>query len=517
MDEASRKFLSHKVKTVGELIAIVGLRPREKKVIMCHGVFDVVHPGHIRHLLYAKSKGNVLVASLTADRHIMKANMRPYIPENIRALNLAALEMVDYVIIDPNPTPLANISTIQPDYFAKGYEYGKDNSIHPKTQDEIGILEGYGGEVIFTPGDVVYSSSALIEMQPPDISIEKLNMLMMEEDITFNDLRSILEKFRSMRAHVVGDTIVDSYTYCAMIGGQSKTPTISVRFEHKDSYVGGAGIVAKHLKAAGAEVTFSTVLGEDADATFVREDLEAAGVTMKDILDPTRPTTNKNAIITEGYRMLKVDTLDNRTISEKICAKFCSQIAETETDVLVFSDFRHGVFNRATVPILMGAISNGVFKVADSQVASRWGNILEFQGFDLLTPNEREARFALGDQDSHVRPLATSLFGQANCKTLILKLGDRGILTYRTRPAEDPRTFAVIDSFVDRVVDAVGAGDALLAYSSLALKLTGNDIIASILGSMAAGIECEHEGNIPVTLEAMRKKIDAIERVAVLK
>jgi sugar/nucleoside kinase (ribokinase family) len=183
----------------------------------------------------------------------------------------------------------------------------------------------------------------------------------------------------------------------------------------------------------------------------------------------------------------------------------------------VFSDFRHGVFNRSTVPILMKAISNGVFKVADSQVASRWGNILEFQGFDLLTPNEREARFALGDQDSHVRPLATSLFGQANCKTLILKLGDRGILTYRTRPAEDPRTFAVIDSFVDRVVDAVGAGDALLAYSSLALKLTGNDIVASILGSMAAGIECEHEGNIPVTLEAMRKKIDAIERVAVLK
>ena len=117
--------------------------------------------------------------------------------------------MVDYVIIDPKPTPLANISAeIQPDFFAKGYEYGKDDSIHPKTQDEISILDGYGGEVIFTPGDVVYSSSALIEMQPPDISIEKLNMLMMEEKITFNDLRSLLEKFKGMRAHVVGDTIV---------------------------------------------------------------------------------------------------------------------------------------------------------------------------------------------------------------------------------------------------------------------------------------------------------------------
>src|SRR6476646_7358818 len=139
LDEASSKIVSHKIKTAREVAAAVGARPRNKKVIMCHGVFDVVHPGHIRHLLYAKSKGDLLVASLTADRHIMKANMRPYIPEDIRALNLAALEMVDVVIIDPNPTPLSNISAIQPDYFAKGYEYGKDNSIHPKTQDEIAI------------------------------------------------------------------------------------------------------------------------------------------------------------------------------------------------------------------------------------------------------------------------------------------------------------------------------------------------------------------------------------------
>ena len=72
---------------------------------------------------------------------------------------------------------------------------------------------------------------------------------------------------------------------------------------------------------------------------------------------------------------------------------------------MVFSDFRHGIFNRGTIPPLTAAIPPGAFRVADSQVASRWGNILEFQGFDLITPNEREARFALGDQDSVVRPL----------------------------------------------------------------------------------------------------------------
>ena len=81
----------------------------------------------------------------------------------------------------------------------------------------------------------------------------------------------------------------------------------------------------------------------------------------------------------------------------------------------------------------------GVFRVADSQVASRWGNILEFKGFDLITPNEREARFALADQDTGVRPLAAKLHEDAECKTVILKLGDRGVLTCRAgtraRPA----------------------------------------------------------------------------------
>src|SRR5580704_4942716 len=144
----------HKIKTPEELRRIVGERPRSQKVIMCHGVFDVVHPGHMRHLMYAKGKADILIASLTADHHINKGLYRPHIPQNIRAGNLAAFEMVDYVIIDKNATPLANIELLQPDFFAKGYEYSGKNK-PKKTQDEQKLLESYGGEMLFTPGDVV--------------------------------------------------------------------------------------------------------------------------------------------------------------------------------------------------------------------------------------------------------------------------------------------------------------------------------------------------------------------------
>lgn len=513
MDIASKKLLSHKIKTPQEIAKIIGERPRQKKVIMCHGTFDVVHPGHIRHLLYAKTKADVLIASLTADVHIKKGNLRPYVPEELRAINLAALEMVDYVVIDRDAKPINNLNTIKPDFFAKGYEYTADQ-IHPKTQEEMNILDRFGGEMIFTPGDIVYSSSSLLELAPPSIGVEKLITLMDAEKITFDDLRSALLKLKGIKVHVVGDTIVDSYTNCSMVGGMTKTPTMSVRVESKVDFLGGAGIVAKHLHAAGAQVTFTSVIGNDLLGEFVSEDLKKVGISFLPIIDSTRPTTNKNAIVVQNYRMLKLDTVDNRSISDKVLSKFQTQISQVKTDALVFCDFRHGIFNKTTIPSLIKSIPIDAFKVADSQVASRWGNILDFQNFDLITPNEREARFALGDQDSVIRPLALELHKKSYCKTLILKCGDRGIITYRSNSDVDYRAFFSIESFADRVVDAVGAGDALLSYATLSMVATGNEVIASILGNMAAGIECEYDGNHPVTINLMMKKISDVEKKA---
>ena len=503
----------HKIKTVDELRAAIGPHPRQRTVVMCHGVFDLVHPGHIRHLLYAKSKADILVASLTADIHIAKAHYRPFVPQDLRALNLAALETVDYVLIDDEATPLSNLARIQPDFFAKGYEY-QNGGLHPKTQEEIDIVERYGGEVLFTPGDIVYSSSALIESGPPDISIDKLLMLMQAEEIGFERLRDILGKFKKIAVHVVGDTIVDSLTHTTMIGGMTKTPTPSVRFDGRQDFLGGAAIVAAHLSAAGAEVTLSTVLGDDPLKDFVLEGLDHAGVKVTPIIDRTRPTTHKNAFVCGDYRLLKLDTLDNGSISDHIVASIAGQLEQVPSDAVVFSDFRHGIFNRRTIPKLVGAIPRGVFRVADSQVASRWGNILDFKGFDLITPNEREARFAMADQDTGVRPLAAQLHEQSGCRMVVLKLGDRGVLTCRPGKGNDLRSFFVVDSFAERVVDAVGAGDALLAYATLAMVGDGSEAAATILGSVAAAIECEIDGNVPVSCSDISERIETLEKRA---
>lgn len=505
-------FLSryqHKIKTVEELIKIIGSFPREQKVVMCHGVFDVVHPGHMRHLMYAKGKADLLIASLTADHYINKGQYRPHIPQSIRAANLAAFEMVDYVIIDKNATPLVNIKQLQPDFFAKGYEYSGSNK--PKrTQEEEELLASYGGKMLFTPGDVVYSSSKLINLEEPVIRLEKLAAVMELAGLTIQDLIDSLNSPKPVTIHVVGDTIVDGLMHTNLIGGQIKTPTLSVRLERQENYVGGAGIVAKHLKAAGAEVIFTTVLGEDPLAEFVINDLKEAGIKLQLIIDKNRPTTFKNAIVANNYRLVKIDTVDNSSISDAIGEQLVEKIKSTSADAVIFSDFRHGIFNRRTINLLTEAIPPDCFKVADSQVASRWGNIIDFKGFDLITPNEREARFALADQDSGIRPLASCLYDEAQCKILILKLGERGLLTCLSDDHEALDSYIYVDSFVDFVVDAVGAGDALLAYATLALTRGYSSTIASIVGAIAAACECEVTGNIPIAKEVAIRKLHQI-------
>ena len=338
-----------KIVNVSKLKKAIGERPRRNRVILCHGNFDVVHPGHVRHLTYAKSKAKILIVSITADAFIKKGMYRPFVPEDIRAQNLAAFEMVDYVIIDNNEKPLKILNHLKPDFFAKGFEYSSGH-MPPATQEESKIVESFGGQMIFTPGDVVYSSTKILNLSQPKIQNYKLIDLMSRNNISFDSLRGTLKKLKNLKIHVVGDTIVDSYTRTNLIGGNTKTPTPSVLFQEKNDYIGGAGIVAKHLKSAGANVTFTTILGNDSLKNFVISELKKSKITLNTIIDDTRPTTNKNTILSDTYKLLKIDKVDNQPISEKNLNKIKSFVKKIKCDAIIFSDFRHGIFNKTSIP-----------------------------------------------------------------------------------------------------------------------------------------------------------------------
>ena len=503
-----------KILSANEIVKKIGSFPRsdKAKVSMCHGVFDLVHPGHIRHLTYTKSKSNILIVSITSDIHVKKADLRPYVPQKLRAENLAALEFVDYVLIDQNETPIDNIKKIKPDFFVKGYEYISSRKDNPKTIEEKAVLKSYGGQFLFTPGDYVLSSSNIIENENPDLSLIKLKSLLEGEKTQFKKIFETLRKFENIEVLVVGDTIIDTYVNTSLLGSNAKTPTFSTKFISEKTFIGGAAIVAQHLKSAGAKVKFCSVIGKDNLSKFIKKEIKRSGIKDLTITDNQRPTTEKKYFISDGYRLLKVDTVENSPIKTEILNKICNHIKKHKKGIVIFSDFRHGIFSKESIKKLKSSINKKVFKVGDSQVASRWGNILDFSDFDLITPNEREARFALADQDSSIRPLATKLYNKANCKTLIFKLGSKGILTLRRKFSnKDLRSFFVIDALEKNAIDPVGCGDALISYASLGLYVSKNPLIASILGSISASILCRINGNLPVTKKQVKKKLDQIQ------
>ncbi len=510
MKKRENKY-SNKIKTVEEIKKIIGKIPRKKKVILCHGNFDVVHPGHVRHLIYAKSKASTLIVSITADQYIKKGINRPFVPENLRALNLAAFQMVDYVLIDNNQKPLKNLKKLKPDYFAKGFEY-TSSGLMPATKEESDVVSSFGGEMIFTPGDIVYSSTSLLNLHQPKIDNFKLQNLMSKYSVSFEKLKKTLSKFNKLKIHVVGDLIIDTYTRTNLIGGLIKTPTPSVLYQEKDNYIGGAGIVANHLKSLGANVTLTTVVGNDKWKNFVIQEFKKSKVKLKVIVDSTRPTTNKNTIIANNYKLLKVDTLDNQPISDKILERIQSSVKNVECDAIIFSDFRHGIFNKSSIPLIIKSVKNNIFKVADSQVATRWGNITDFKNFDLITPNEKEARFSLADQDSSISNLTRQLALKTKFKNLILKLGERGIVSVSSNK-KSIYSFST-PSFVKNPKDAVGAGDALLSVATLSLLSTKSLVVASILGSIAAACECEFDGNVVIKKSQILDKINNIKELS---
>ena len=270
----------------------------------------------------------------------------------------------------------------------------------------------------------------------------------------------------------------------------------------------GAGAVGGYfggrLFEAGADVTFTTMLGDDEIGQFAESYLREQGINLNVVIDSKRPTTNKNVIVCGTHRLLKVDTLDNASVTPEILERFRENIASVNSECLVFSDFRHGIFNKATIPYMVDAAPKGVMKVGDSQLASRWGNVTDFKNFDLLTPNEREARFAIADQDCNIVHLTHTIKEVSGSKNVILKLGPKGLFFL----GED--VYHSIDSFTKNVKDAVGSGDALLAYATLTMKVTGSLPLACVIGSLAAACECEIDGNKPITPDLILKKLDEV-------
>jgi rfaE bifunctional protein nucleotidyltransferase chain/domain len=219
-----------------------------RKVVLCHGVFDLLHIGHIKYFESAKAAGDILVVTVTPDRFVNKGPNRPAFGEQLRCEAIAALAVVDYVALNEWPTAVETIRLLKPDIYAKGSEYKKtENDLTGKILDEERAVTETGGSMLFTE-DIVFSSSKIINEFASDFPTETRNFFqMLSTQHGERRILSYLDHAKNLKVLVIGEAILDEYNYCDMIGVATKDPAIGVRFLSQERFTGGILAVANNL------------------------------------------------------------------------------------------------------------------------------------------------------------------------------------------------------------------------------------------------------------------------------
>lgn len=473
----------------------------DKRICFLAGNFNIVHPGHLRLLKFAAEIGDVVVVGIHPDSWAGVT-----LPGALRLEGIKAISFVDHaMLLDGGPEDM--IAALKPDFVVKGKEFeSRDNP-------EAEIVESYGGKLLFSSGEVGFSSISLLRKEFSELdftTIHKPLDYVARHGFNFPTLKRDLRKFKGQRVLVIGDLIIDDYITCDPLGMSQEDPTLVVSPIETETFVGGAGVVSAHARGLGGDVRFFSVVGDDASALLARGILEEKGIALDFFIDTTRPTTRKRRYRAHGKTLLRVNELRQHAISPDLMNEMMEKIEAqlATTDVLLFSDFNYGCLPQALVDaIVEKAQTRGVLMAADSQASSQLGDVSRFRGMALLTPTEREARLATHDFNTGLAHLSETLCIKAKAQNVVITLGSEGLLIWGSK--KDIYQADRLPAFNALPKDVAGAGDSLFTSMSMALR-AGIDIWESAyIGGLAAACQVSRVGNAPLQLADLEAEIDA--------
>lgn len=487
---------SNKVLPLRELKArLDALRSEGKSIVLCHGVFDLLHIGHIRYFNQAREMGDVLVVALTPDKYVDKGPHRPAFSEMLRAEAIASLAVTDFVAVNEWATAENSLELLKPDIYVKGAEFAKAGSDRTgKLQKELEVLKRIGARMAYAE-DIVFSSSNLINRYLsnfPDEVREYLTLLRHRYPI--ESFQKILDDMAGLKVLVVGEAILDDYHYCEAIGKSSKDPVLAVRHQCSELFAGGALAVANHVAQFAGEVTVATVLGDiDSQEEFIRSRL-AGNVTPRFFRQDNSPTIVKRRFI-DGYTMtklLEVYVMNGSGLDEARDREFCDWIAASAGgyDVVLVADYGHGVVS----PNLASALcEHSPFLAVNTQANAGnrgFNTISRYPRADMVSLAEHEMRLEIKKSNGVLDPYLRQ-YGQAlNCSQFVVTRGRKGCTIWS---GDD--TIVEVPAFAQRVVDRVGAGDAFLSITALCARLGVPGEVLGFLGNVVGSLAVEIVGN----------------------
>ncbi|MDZ4754123.1 MAG: PfkB family carbohydrate kinase [Phycisphaerae bacterium] len=482
-------------------------------VVQCHGCFDIVHPGHIRHLRHARTFGTRLLVTVTGDVVMSKGESRPLIPQELRAENLAALDFVDWVAISEDPTSASLLEHTQPDVYVKGKEYERNGD--PRFLLERQIVERHGGRVVFTSGDVVFSSTALIAAmeERADPFQARVRELIARHGLDAVGADRLVGAFRGQRVVVCGDVILDTYVLCDRAEVAGESAILSLRPTDRRSFDGGAAIIAQHLAAMGASPILVTALPRSLESERLRRRLAERGVEVRSI-DSDRPIVEKQRFLVGAQKVMKLD-LGQRVDLDAAQREQLHAMALTAAagaDAAIVADFALGVLSPATIGPLCRAL-RPLVRVLAGDVSGSRANLLAMETMDLMCPSESELREAMHLAEDGLASVGWSMLDRTRSRAAIVTLGPDGLIAF-DRPTDAEREGARwlervagehVPSFAPFAVDQLGCGDALLSAATLTLAAGGSVAQAAVLGNVAAGAEAQRLGNIAIDAAELRR------------
>lgn len=488
-------------------------RPTGSRIfVQCHGCFDIVHPGHIRYLQFAKSQGHALIVSITGDSAIDKGSIRPYIPQELRAENLAALELVDYVVIDPNPTASSLLAALKPDIYVKGEEYAASKD--PRFLEEKRVVESFGGRVLFSSGQVVFSSTRLgedMERHRGDLADARLVHVCRRHEISNRQLASSLEAFKNKRVLILGDLTIEEYVLCDARSVAGEAPMMSLAELDRREHVGGAGILALQLAAFGAKPILVTCMAHDASAIRAAKRLEEGGVA---VLSAARrdELPRRTRFLVDEQKLLKVDRGSPRPLDSAGQRRVMELALARTRDVqlAIYYDAGFGMFSSDIAAQLGPQLRERVPLLAGMS-AEPHGNLTNLTEVDLIHTSERRLRTSTGDFAGGLSSIAYRLMATTQAARMIVTLGKRGLVTF-DRPTHDRSDAAWTDrllsehfpSFAMHVADRLGAAECQLAASSLSLACGSTLMPAAYMAAAVAALQIARPGPVAVEPDTLK-------------
>lgn len=485
-----------KILTLDELASFVSEQRRDgRRVVLCHGVFDLIHPGHIRHLDAARREGDILVVTITPDEHVGKGPGRPVFNERLRSEAIAALASVDAVAVNRWPTAVETIRLLHPDVYVKGgdYERREDDLTGMIVEEERAVVDG-GGRIHFTH-DITFSASSLLNAHFDVFSPEATSFLReFRTRYSGDDVIQQLRSIRDLKILVVGDAIIDEYFFCRAYGMASKSASIAAQLLREEHHAGGALAVANHLAGFCDHVELVTCLGAlDSREALIREQLKA-NVDASFHVRPDAPTTAKRRYVHNFLlmKMFEITRFNDTALPEELEVRVVEDLERRmqAADVVVAADFGQGFIGSRIVASLT---KNAKFLAVNAQTnAVNYGYnlVTRYPRADYVCIDAEEAHLAYRDRNAPIADVMEYIAGELSPQTLAVTRGQHGSSVRAKSGAT-----AHVPPFSRDVVDTTGAGDAYLALTSPLAALGCEPEVLGFVGNAVGALAVRVVGN----------------------